>query len=93
MEVELEGAKALAQLGAEGSWRWVDHAGDLHGDGGGARDDPPRAQIGPGGANDGHRVDTGVVVEEAVLGGHHRLDELGGQLIQIDGEAPLLIGW
>jgi hypothetical protein len=57
-------------------------AGDLHREGGGAGDDLEVREILPGGAENGGRVDAGVLVEVAVLGLDGGADDLLGEHVR-----------
>lgn len=92
MPGQLEGAEALAQLGAEGARRRVGHPRELHLQGRGAGDHPAGDEVLPGGAHHRQRVDPGVAAEAAVLRRHHRPRQVRSHLGQRQRQPPALVG-
>ncbi len=88
MPFELHCAPHLAQLAAEGARMRVQQARDLHGQRAAAGDDRAGAEILPGRAGDGERVDAGVAPEPAVFIVQQRLKIARRHILNGDGITP-----
>ncbi len=91
--LDLQRPEGLAKFGAErAAGARLDEAGELHGEGGAARDDAAMGDELPGGAQRGQRVDAGVGLKALVLVGDQHVEEGRVHLVKLHGEAPAPVG-
>ncbi len=86
--LQLQRTSHLAQLAGHAPVVGLDKARHLHGEGRAARHGPPVAQPLPDPAHHGHRIDSGMAPEMAILVAQQRLDIAGRDLLQGHGVAP-----
>ncbi|MNZ21898.1 hypothetical protein D3C78_389800 [compost metagenome] len=90
--LQLRGAPELAQLAAEGARMRVEQPRHLHRQGAAAGEHSPAAQVEPGGAGQGQRVNTGVLVEPAVFISEQGFQVIGRDLVLAYRITPDAIG-
>ena len=76
----MQGAEGLDAFGPKRTRPGIGQPGQLHGDGGAARDHVPGQQVGPDGPDKGQGINPGMAAKMPVLGRDHHLFQDGRDL-------------